>query len=271
MDEEITQIVASGHLFDGIAIISENWNFITPIKNVYIRDLLLLTSVKLSSQLKGNRTVRTYRRGWTMSLFNAADLEISLLFYARNMNVNVIPFNEIIAVVKICLKETFQSLRPCPTKHFYDSVQEKTKKEHCVISCDYSTVGTLLTANLVAKFRNREFEFEDQSGEIGFYFLGKAFGQNLPIEKFDLYCHRFNWEHITECLYHIAVDYHSIAGGALLWKRKAMQDIFNRVPNYEYSNIGLCGVGNFYYIPQVNNEHVCCTMIKTYSELNKFM
>jgi len=262
-------IQQSEFLIDGIALFHTNWNFFTPLANVYIPLPFVLQSSEINKSIKGTRVLRNLRYMWTLKLFHINSFEMKLIVCS---NLKTIPYVEIIAKLRVAIENCISRLKSTThTKRFHDQTLPDNIRYLCVMQCDYKEFGYLLEqeiSGITQQTFYSPFTTTDE-GRLEMYFFASAFGQNAVVHDI-LPNINVDWVNLSEIIVHVATDY-VLKDHVLLWDRQKIQDLFMCEPNYEYCNAGVIGCGNFYFIPKVMNNDVCFTLVKLYSELTKYV
>jgi len=260
--EDVNQ---SDIMIDGVVLINTNWNFLTPISNVYIPLPLLLRSVAPQKQFKGNKTLRNFKSLWKMKLFKIHDLDVSLAICGNHSSID---YSLTLQKIKCALEKSRNRLSSTFTRRYHDQVCYETVKAFCIVQRDFKEFGLFFEQELQREFGSCD-EYGDESGtsSLEIFFVATAFGQNSQFEVVMEHL-QIDWVNCVEVIVHIARDY-TLPETALFWKKETVQEMFGCKPNYTYSNIGLVGCGNFYFVPSVVKGEMCLTLVKLYSELTK--
>jgi len=259
-------------LIDGIAVLHTNWNFFESLSSVHIPLPFVFLPSEVSKSIKGTRILRQFKYMWSAKLFSANSFNVKLIICSNLRN---IPYVQVSKNTRAAFEKSLTRLSAnfstCTNK-YHDQTNADALKQFCVMQCDFKQFGYLLEQDL-AIVTNQEYADPfsadpAQHGCVKAFFLASSFGQNAEFDCIKENLH-LDWVNVSEVIVHIAVDFNQ-SQRVLFWRRKNVTEVFDCHPNYEYSNIGVRGCGNFYFIPPRMEGEVCFSLIKLYSELTKF-
>jgi len=249
---------------DGLSIFSDNWNFLKPLKNVYIKFPQFVEYVNPVKEFNGSVVQVKNKAAYKVKLFDVNDMVLSLIFLSNNRFES---YTTITGIVAKALAQTFENV--CGTETCRQNIQNidcefNTKGESvnkCIYVCDFDIVGRKFSHYL-------HLLCEEEA--LSYFFHGYSFGQCAKLSSFLFHLeHSLNVNKANEVIIHLAMD--SLNSNHIkFWNREELVKVMNRNPSYEYFPTAIPGHGNFYFTnPMKPAGNRVISSIKFYNEINK--